>query len=112
MIYEEPIAPTLEAIEAWRAQEKTNKPADAVFAKDYDQYGVNVWTKSGSCRCIVGGVGLGPGELPGYWTIRGEGSSNGGRDTWVLVHKIVRAVGWIVGERDPRVIALKEKRAA
>lgn len=106
MIYEEPIAPTVEAIEAWRAQEQANKPAGAVFANEYDHYGVNIWTKAGSCRCITGQLGRGiinGADVDGYWTIRGEGSSNGGRETWVPAYKIVRAVGVIVGERDPRV---------
>lgn len=95
--YHEPIAPTVEAIAAWRAQTgKTYRHENG--HETPDSFGVNVWTKSGSCRCIVGGGGLGDGDLPGYWTIRGEGSSNGGRDTWIPAHKIVRAVGWIVGE--------------
>lgn len=75
--YEEPIAPTVEAIEAWRAQEAANKPDGAVFATEYDQYGVNVWTKAGGCRCIVGGGGFDSSGARGWWTIRGEGSSNG-----------------------------------
>lgn len=109
--YHEPIAPTVEAIDEWLAQEAANKPDGAVFAHEYDQYGVNIWTKAGSCRCITGkqhGLGSTNGytDRPGYWTIRGEGSSNGGRDTWVFAHKIVRAVGWIVGED------VKSKRAA
>lgn len=68
--------------------------------------GVNVWTKSGSCRCIVGQLGMGIDSTgrdhQGWWTIKGEGSSNSGRDTWVWADKVVRAVGVIVGERDPR----------
>ncbi len=107
-IYEEPIAPTVEAIDAWLAQTEKHKPEGAIFATEYDHYGVNVWTKAGSCRCIAGhsgghGMGIYNGvDSPGYWTIRGEGSSNGGRDTWVWAHKIVRAVAVIIGERDAR----------
>lgn len=106
-IYEERIAPTVEAIEAWRAQEEANKPAGAIFANDYDSYGVNVWTKAGSCRCIAGQLGRGVDshghDRQGWWTIRGEGSSSGGRETWVYADTVVRAVGVIIGERDARL---------
>lgn len=106
MIYDEPIAPTVGAISAWLAQEEANRPSGAIFANDYDQYGVNVWTKAGSARCITGQLGSGIDSTgtprDGWWTIRGEGSSNSGRDTWVFAHKIVRAVGFIVGDRDER----------
>ena len=106
MIYEEPIAPTVTAIDEWMAQEEANKPEGAVFATDYDNYMVNIWTKAGSCRCITSkqhGMGIESGiDRPGWWTIRGEGSSNGCRETWVSAHRVVRAVGIIVGERDER----------
>lgn len=98
--YHEKIAPTVAAIDAWRAQTEKNKPEGAIYANDYDQYGVNIWTKGSMCRYITS-----RGEHKGrvyYWTIRGEGSSNGSRDTAIWADDIVRAEGWIVGERDPR----------
>lgn len=100
-LYHEKLAPTVEAIDAWRDQEKTNKPEGAVFATEYDQYGVNIWTKASHARCVTSRVEHN-GEVY-YWTIRGEGSSNGGRDYAIRAADIVRAEGWIVGSRDPRV---------
>ena len=57
-----------------------------------DRHGLYVRTKSGSWRCVHSSSGIGNGTgRRGYWTIRGEGSSNGGRDTWVWADKIVQA---------------------
>ena len=92
------LAPTVEAIDAWLALEEANKPPGAVFATEYDNYGVDIRTKAGRWRCITmrqHGMGLWRGaDVPGYWTIRGEGSSNGCRETWVEVPRIVEARGW------------------
>jgi hypothetical protein len=39
-----------------------------------------------------------------YWTIRGEGSSNEGRDTAIRADRITQAEGWIVGDDVGRLI--------
>lgn len=101
MIYEEPIAPTVEAIDAWIAQEKANKPEAAYYANEYDSYGVNIWTKASQARCITSKTRDQYGNV-WYHTIKGEGSSNGCREYPIAADKIVRAVGIIVGELDPR----------
>lgn len=110
MIYMERIAPTAEAIDAWRAQEDANRPKGARYATEYDQYGVNVWTKASRSRCIVGRIVSVVDDSIWYATIRGEGSSNGGRETFIPASKIVRAEGWIVGNRDPRFKREREWR--
>jgi hypothetical protein len=92
------LAPTVEAIDAWLALQEANKPPGARFANEYDQYGVDVRTKAGSWRNVTmrqHGMGIVNGvDAPGYWTIRGEGSSNGGRETWISAPHIVQARGW------------------
>lgn len=93
MTQEWQLAPTAEAIDAWLARQP--RRADGRSTSDMDQYGVNVWTRAGRCRCICGsGDRSERGGEAGYLTIRGEGSSNGGRVTWIAARKIVRAVGW------------------
>jgi hypothetical protein len=89
------LAPTVEAIDAWLALEKLNKPADAYYATEYDQYGVNIYTKASAARCITSRVVDQYGHVH-YWTIRGEGSSNGCREYAIRADRIVRAEGWIV----------------
>lgn len=101
MIYSERIAPTVKAIDDWMAQEAANKPTDAVYANDYDQYGVNIWTKASQGRCITSRATDARGAV-WYWTIRGEGSSNGSREYAIRADKITRAEAYIVGERDSR----------
>jgi hypothetical protein len=99
-MHSEPITPTVEGIDAWRAQTEANKPEGAYYANDYDQYMVDIWTKASRARCVTSRV-----EHNGhiwYWTIKGEGSSNGCREYAIRADKIVRAVGHIIGNRDPR----------
>lgn len=75
-----PLAPTVEAID------------DFYNGPDRSFRGVNIWTKGSKCRCITGRQ-----EERGhvwYWTIRGEGSSNGSREYAIRADKIVRAEGW------------------
>jgi hypothetical protein len=93
----EKIAPTVEAIDAWRARQK--REPKIIGDTEYqmmigDHYEVNIWTKSSACRCITRRV-----EHDGkvwYWTIKGEGSSNGCREYEIPADKIVRAEGWMV----------------
>jgi hypothetical protein len=94
---QEPLAPTVEAIDEWLAREARqgygeHKPGEP-------SYGVNVKSKSGRWRCISG-----PSckvEEHGhiwYWTIRGEGKSSEGRDIAIRADRITQAEGWIVGD--------------
>ncbi len=92
------LAPTVEAIDEWiaRGKSEADRPGRP-------SYGVNVKTKAGSWRAITG-----PSckvELEGrvwYWTIRGEGSSNEGREmairATIRADRITQAEGWIVGD--------------
>lgn len=75
------LAPTKEAIEKWRHG-------------DFQNRGVDIRTRSGSWRCINGNA-LSTDNVPiGYWTIRAEGSSNEGKETWIAFDKIAEARGW------------------
>lgn len=96
------LAPTVEAIDAWLARQTfRGYGPDGVWV-DSPIYGVNIWTKGSRCRCIVSRF-VGGGERGGrpgvvyYETIRGEGSSNGCRHTFIAAPDIVRAEGWTVG---------------
>jgi cytochrome c2 len=100
-LYEQPIAPTVEAIDAWRERSKGHsEPGDL-------HYGVNIWTKAGSCRCITSRGENAHGVY--YWTIRGEGSSNGCRETYIYADRIYRAEATIVGDAEKINEALGEK---
>ena len=88
MIETTKLAPTVEAIDAWRARgPRGTHPTDP-------HHGVNIWTKAGRVRCVTGKI-IWQGRVH-YTTIRGEGSSNGCRETLVDAAKIVRAEGWVV----------------
>jgi hypothetical protein len=83
------LAPTREAIDAWRAREKRSaKPGEPIF-------GADIRTRSGSWRCVTSyAMRQGDDEPVGYWTIRAEGSSNEGRETYILFADIAEARGW------------------
>lgn len=98
-IIERPIAPTVEVIDEWLALEKKHKPEGAHYATEYASFGVNIWTKASQSRCIASKVRDQYGKT-WYWTIKGEGSSNGCRKYAIPEDKIVRAVGTIVGDED------------
>lgn len=85
-LFNVPIAPTAEAIDDWIARRGSSN--------GWPSYGVNIRTKSGSWRCITGRGENRRGIY--YWTIRGEGSSNGGRDTHIYVTQIVAAQGFVI----------------
>lgn len=70
------IAPTIEAIDEWRAR----------------GHGVDIWTKASACRCIVGRYARS--GIVSYETIVGTGSSNGSRRYKIPVSEIVRAEAW------------------
>ncbi len=97
MIANTPPAPTIEAIDNWLAQADFEDKGDGLrhHVAGTSIYGANIWTKAGSCRCITSKAHWTDGSC-GYWTIRGEGSSNGGRETAIPASKIVRAEGWII----------------
>lgn len=97
------LAPTAEAIDAWMAKEKKFWPdGTQKYATEYAEYGVNVWTKSSRARCITTRVVSNEGVV-GYWTIVGEGSSNGCRRYIVWEPQIIKAEGWIVGQDEVRL---------
>jgi len=77
------LAPTKEAINAHRAT-------------DTSHYGVAIRTKRGSWRCVVATARNAYGDDLGYWTIAGEGSSNGSRRTFIRYDEVVEARGYIV----------------
>jgi hypothetical protein len=90
------LAPTVEAIDEWLGRQKPR--ADGSFHANDATYMVDVRTKAGSWRCITmrhSALGFVDGiDGPGWWTIRGEGSSNGSRETWVPARKVVEARGY------------------
>ncbi len=91
-----PLAPTAEAVNDWLGREQ-RRPDGSHHAND-ESFMVDVRTKAGSWRCITspaGGKGIGRHgyEDYGWWTIRGEGSSNGCRETWISAGQIVAARG-------------------
>ena len=90
-----PLAPTAEAINGWLSRQP-RRPDGSHHAND-ETYMVDIRTKAGSWRCIVsqpGGRGYVDGiDDYGWWTIRGEGSSNGSRETWIPARKVVAARG-------------------
>lgn len=91
-----PLAPTVEAIDEWLG--RTQPRADGSYHANDESWMVDVRTKSGQWRCITmrhSGSGIGRHGQPelGYWTIRGEGSSNGSRETWIFGYQIVEARG-------------------
>jgi hypothetical protein len=101
MIREIKLKPTREAIDTWLSLTQLNRSEDAVYVTEYTHFGVDIRTKAGSWRCIISGqAGLGITssgiEDYGYWTIRGEGSSNGSRETWIFVKDVVAARGHII----------------
>jgi len=85
------LAPTREAIDGWRQQGKpSTKAGEPVF-------GVDIRTRAGSWRCIISAAySTGDNEFAGYWTIRGEGSSNEGKETFIAIDRIAEARGWKV----------------
>lgn len=88
------LAPTADAIDAWRAQTVQYKDG-AHYSTDYASFMVNIRTKAGRWRCVTSRI-----EHNGetyYWTIRGEGSSNGCRETAIREGDIVAAMGHVVG---------------
>lgn len=86
------LAPTRKAIDEWRG----NRTRGVNF---WDRTrGVDVRTHAGSWRCISGvALDLTTDEPVGYWTIRAEGSSNEGKETWVEFDRIAEARGWTIG---------------
>ena len=95
------LAPTPEAIDAWRARTKQfNVDGTVKYATEYADYGVNIWTKASRARCVVSRV-VGKDGVVGYGTIVGEGSSNGSRHYIIWAPQIVRAEGWVVGSDEP-----------
>ena len=87
-----PLAPTVEAIDSWRAQEKHGPDGSHRYWLDGPAYGVDIRTKASEWRCITSAV-----EHQGerhYWTIKGEGSSNGCREYAIPASKITQARGW------------------
>jgi hypothetical protein len=83
----QPLAPTTEAIDAWRAKQPRNP--DGSTDGHGEHYMVDIKTKAGSWRCVTSAV-MHRGERY-YWTIRGEGSSNGCRETAIPASKITQA---------------------
>ena len=82
-IHAQPLAPTVEAVDEW-----LNQPH---VRTGWPSHMVDIRTKSGQWRCVHSSSGEDSRGRRGWWTIRGEGSSNGGRETWVYADKIVQA---------------------
>jgi hypothetical protein len=89
------LTPTMEAIDAWIARTEHDPKTGHIRSWCDDSYMVDIRTKSGRWRCITSKRG------DGYWTIRGEGSSNGCRETWVPADRIVEARGHFHPGYDP-----------
>lgn len=95
----QPIAPTVSAIDEWLGREARSIHAGR------PTYGVNVKTKAGSWRAITGpSCKVEEHGFVWYWTIRGEGSSNEGRETAIRADRITQAEGWIVGDNIAHLI--------
>lgn len=80
------LAPTREAIDKWRR------------SGDF-KFGADIRTRAGSWRCVTSyALNDATNEPIGYWTIRAEGSSNEGRETYILFKDIAEARGWRIGQ--------------
>lgn len=87
-----PLAPTAEAVDDWLAKDKALRRPDGSRHASDGSYGVDIRTRSGSWRCVTSRV-VHNGRVV-YWTIRGEGSSNEGRETYIYADDIAEARGW------------------
>jgi hypothetical protein len=90
-IQTQPLAPTAEAIDGWLAQQSP----DFYIECRGERYMADVKTRSGSWRYVLSAVTF-PGGERHYHTIRAEGNSNSGRETYVPASKITQARGYRV----------------